>query len=286
MTKVLAAEIAARLPHIDAQRAFDHGFHLFGAGDAARDGRRRQAQTTLLAEHTVASLVPKIIGPALLIKGLEVAQLYPAPHWRPFRDVDLMVADADAAWDACRAVGYLNRPDDPDLPTLHQRPPLLTPDRRLGVDLHARPNTPGWASVDPDFIRETAQPSRTGIPGVQRPRDDVHALLMALHSWKASFSRQRDLFDAVLLASHSDVPVDETAASLGLGRFWAWTVRAAEALLVGGSSGSAKAVRFLAAEADDVSKRRRSRVLLPFLVVDPLRAARGTASDLRLPRRG
>ena len=132
---------------------------------------------------------------------------------------------------------------------------------------------------------ETAEPSRTGIEGISRPRDDLHALLVAMHGWNGGFTRLRDLLDAVLLASVSSVPVAETADRLGLGRFWRWTLRLAESELFGYRSTMARIVARAVVPRDlTIVAEKRSRMIAPYLVAGPIRVTRGHFQELRQSR--
>jgi hypothetical protein len=255
---------------------------LIGDATELAGQRRQQARTVLVSEDVLARL-GSTAGPAVLMKGLEVAQLYPAPTHRPFRDVDLLVRDAPLVWQRCVEAGYRPTPHHRVDLDHHHLPALASPCGQVGVDLHHRPNLPGWVTIDAELFFESAQPSRTGIEGIRRPRDDLHALLMAMHGWKGGFGRLRDLFDALLLASVSSVPVTETAAELGLRRFWAWTERIAEAELLGRASPLARAVtRALVPRRPGRSTHKWSRVLAPYLVANPIAVTKGHTADYRL----
>jgi hypothetical protein len=277
---LVGAHVASWPP--SAQRR--HGFDLL-VGDATELARRRrqQARTVLVSEAVLGDLGATGTGPAVLMKGLEVAQLYPAPTHRPFRDVDVLVRDPLSLWEGYVGVGYRPNPRRRVDIDHHHLPALASPYGALGVELHHRPNLPAWARIEAELLFETAEPSRTGIEGVRRPRDDLHALLMAMHGWIGGFGRLRDLFDALLLASASAVPVADTAAELGLRRFWTWTERIAAAELLGQASPLTRAVtRALVPRRVGRSIRTRARVLAPYLVANPIAVTRGHAADYRL----
>ena len=172
-----------------------HGFDLLGAhADAQR--RRQHARTVLVAESVLEEMSARPPGTVVLMKGLEVAQLYPDVVSRPFHDVDLLVTDPQGLWDEHRERGYGTNPNRRADIDHHHLPPLVHPAGHVGLELHHRPNAPGWAPVRPEQVFATAEPSRTPFDGILRPRDDLHALLLALHGWKSGFGRLRDLFDA------------------------------------------------------------------------------------------
>jgi Uncharacterised nucleotidyltransferase len=279
----LAAAMTERIRSWPLERAAGHGFELMVDDEHAAARRRAQARTVLLAEHVLAGTAELTGGRVVVMKGVEVAQLYPAIVHRPFRDVDLLVDDARTLWDRYVERGYRSRPSRRADIDHHHLPALVAPVGRIGLEIHLRPNTPGWAEIDPAWVIETAEPSRTGIGGVWRPRDDVHAVLLALHAWKGGFTRQRDLYDAVLLAAASEIPVERTAGQLGLGRCWAWTLRFAEALILDRADRRTRAMASaLLPHRAGVTDRKRVRLVAPYLVAGPVRVTRGHLAERRL----
>ena len=281
----LFQEVAATVRSWSPEKLRVHGFDLIFRGSDSSYLRRQHARTVLVGEHLLNELGSLGIGPVILMKGLEVAQLYPDPVDRPFRDVDLLVRNAQMVWQHYLDLGYrqdLSHGIDIDH---HHLPALADPTGVLGIEFHHRPNLPAWVRLDNHLVFDTAGPSRTGIVGIQRPRDDLHALLMAMHCWKGGFARLRDLLDALLLASVSALPVEETADELGLGRFWRWTVRFAEAELMGRSTFTTRTVaRVILPRRPRVADWKWSRVFAPYLVANPVRVSLGHLADYRLGR--
>ncbi len=268
------------------QRQQSHGFDLlFGDDDRLKADRRYHARRVLVGQHILGQQVAQHSSPMVLMKGLEVAQLYPNQLQRPFRDLDVLVRDARVRWDELVAQGYWQNPKRRLDIDHHHLPALADPTGMLGVELHHRPNVPGWATIPTELIFDTAQPSRTGVEGVLRPRDDVHALLMAMHCWKGGFTRQRDLFDAMLLAAHSDEGVEAMAASLGLRRFWRVTTRLAESVLFADDSKRVPMQRWIIPTANGIHQRARSQIVAPYLAVNPLRTSVTHARAWRAGRR-
>ena len=224
----------------DSSLQESHGFGLI-LGDPQQVHRRRMlhARTMLAGEAELQRLSAS--HPAVLMKGLEVAQLYPMPIQRPFRDLDLLVRNARDVWQRYVDFGYRRNPNRRVDIDHHHLPALATPSGAVGIEFHLRPNVPAWARIPTEMIFATAEPSRTGVAGLQRPRDDLHALLLALHCWKGGFGRLRDLLDALLLSNASEVPVEETAAQLGLAGLWRWTLRFADDRLFGHGSSASRA---------------------------------------------
>jgi hypothetical protein len=280
----LADELTAAIRQLPRQHAIDHGFGLMLDDDGAPDRRRAQARTTLLAEHLLTQSIAGWSDRVVLMKGLEVAHLYPSLIARPFRDVDVLVNNADTLWEHCVNDGYCQRPNRRADIDHHHLPALRAPFGGIGLEVHHRPNTPGWASIEADLILDTAEPSRTGIQGIWRPRDDIHALLMALHGWKGGFTRQRDLYDAILLAAVSTIPIEETAREFNLHRCWRWTVRLAEHAILGRSTVNATLANYVLPRNGGIQDRRRVRLASPFLVANPVRVTQGHYREFQLGR--
>ena len=262
-----------------------HGFDLlFGAADQLDRGRRAHARHVLVGRHLLRDQVEAHAGPIVLMKGLEVAMLYPSPVQRPFRDLDVLVRDPRVRWDRLVDKGFRSNPTRRLDIDHHHLPALEDTTGTLGVEFHHRANIPLWASIPTEFIIDTAEPSRTGIDGVLRPRDDVHALLMAMHCWEGGFTRLRDLFDALLLAASSEVPVEATAESLGLRRFWRVTERLAESQVLGEPARRVPLQRWIVPTKPGIDQRTKSRLIAPYTVCNPLRVTAAHARALRLSR--
>lgn len=261
-----------------------HGFKLMTGDEPDLENRRiAQARTVLVAQNLLEQLGISDSAPVVLMKGLEIAYLYPNVVERPFRDLDVLVRDPKTLWDTLVSAQYRPTPKHPLDIDHHHLPALEHPAGFLGVDLHHRPNVPGWVSIDPDLIFATAEPSRSGIPGILRPRDDLHALLIALHCWKSGFARLRDLYDALLLEAVSDRPVQDVASELGLARLWTATTQLAHALLLGEHN---KATRTLD-RVIDIRRlgrhgNKRTRLIAPYIVAGPVRVSRGHLRDYRI----
>jgi hypothetical protein len=269
------------------QRSIDVGGFGLLVGDptSLRARRRAHARTVLLAQDALAEIVALSDQPVVLMKGLEVAELYERPTMRPFRDVDVLCADPSALWSALSERGYRHRASRRSDIDHHHLPALASPRGRIGVEVHVRPNTPAWANVPLTRLTLAAPPSRTGVDGLLRPPDDVHALLMALHCWKGGFVRLRDAYDAVLLASVSESDVESAAESLGLGAMWRWTIRFIDTeLLRSGRPSHRLAARLALPGEAGVSGRRRARLLAPFLCNGPVAVVRSHATEYRLGR--
>lgn len=225
--------------------------HKLGPLAASRLRRLgRPLPPPLLAEERAASLamltaIPLIHrvrngceGPLLLLKGPEVAQLYPR-NGRRFGDIDVLTATADEVQRSLLGSGFLLGEPDFDMSDglHHHLHPLRWPTIWLNVEVHAGPNWPPRAQRPPlGEILEAAVPSACGIEGVSAPHPLHHTLILASHAWRHEpLFALRDLIDIAVLSEGLDAgELDRLAARWGIGRIWATTRGAAEALLYGG----------------------------------------------------
>jgi hypothetical protein len=281
-TTELARALTDAVTALPAPDAMALGFGAMADHDAACSMQRSQARTMLLAERLLAELPHD--QPIVLMKGLEVSQLYPIAAMRPFRDVDILVTDADRLWRSLVARGFRQRASRRLDLDHHHLPALKAPYGSIAVEVHTRPNVPAWAGLGSDVVLASAVPSRTGIEGILRPRDDVHALLMACHAWKAGFTRPRDLYDAALLAAAAEIDVDATARALKLAAFWRGTTDFTRARFLPDHDRRARLARAVMPHTEGTSERKRVRLVAPFLVANPARVVRGHATEFVLGR--
>ena len=271
---------------------------LEGAGlrvpPAVKAEVRTAALSMLLAAPTARRIRELSSGELLVLKGPEVAALYP-PAGRRFSDLDLMARDAEGVQAALLAAGFAEVDDEGFEQTgggHHHLHPLQPPDAGLKVEIHAFPNWPSSADVGPpvDEIFAAAVPSALRIEGVSAPRPDHHALLLACHAWRhGPLERLRDLLDVAVVADQ--VPradLDELARRWGVERLWRTTRTAIDALLLGERRGiplRVWAAHLPAARDRTVLENHLQRWLSPFSAMPPGRAVRETgrraAQDLR-----
>jgi hypothetical protein len=175
-------------------------------------------------------------GPLVLIKGPEVASLYP-DRARSFSDVDLLTPDAVGVHRALRAAGF-EEVDDPELfRDHHHLRPLKLPSLALKVEIHMRPLWP--QGVEPprlDEIVAGSDPSRIGIDGISAPNPIHHALIIAAHAWEHEpLHTLRDLTDVAAVSAGSAAgELDRTARSWRIAKLWRTTHGAIDALLGAG----------------------------------------------------
>lgn len=177
-------------------------------------------------------------GAMILMKGPEVAARYPDPALRPFRDVDLLVEDAEATQRAFLAAGFQAVGDPALYEDIHHLRPLAFPGLPLLVELHSRPK---WIEgLEPPASAELfalATEGEAGVDGVYALPPGHHALVLAAHSWgHEPLRRLRDLVDVAAVAQGLDRgDLRELAAAWHMERAWTTTIRAADALFLGGS---------------------------------------------------
>ncbi|MDX6400427.1 MAG: putative nucleotidyltransferase [Gaiellaceae bacterium] len=223
-------------------------------------------------------------GPAMVLKGPEIAARYPDPALRVYGDIDLLVPDAEEAHQAMLAAGFKLVGDPALYVDIHHLRPLLAAGVPLAVEIHSRPKwldplTPPTAPM----LFESAQPSATGVPGMLAPSPAQHAVLLAVHSWAHEpLRRIRDMIDVAVIASSADpAEIDELARAWGVRRLWRTTITAVDALL--GEERKPWALRIWAQNLD----RTRDRTVLEFHLqrwLSDFWAMPSPAAARRLPR--
>jgi hypothetical protein len=274
--------------------------HKLGALASRRLRRLEQPVPASLAADersaTVAALVATAVlervraacdVPLVLIKGPEVATLYPE-RARGFTDVDLFAPDAANVHATLRRAGF-EEVDDPELfRDHHHLRPLQWPSLALKVEIHLRPLWP--PGVEPPPLAEIvagAVPSRAGVDGIAAPNPTHHALIVAAHAWQHEpLHTLRDLIDVAALAAESSrSELDATARAWGIERLWGTTRDAAAAVLAGARPRAPVRIwgRHLAAVRErTVLENHLQRWLHGFAELPPHRALVAVADALRL----
>jgi Uncharacterised nucleotidyltransferase len=253
-------------------------------GDPVPGAVREEARAASLAFLTAAPLVARIRescdGALILLKGPEVAYLYPS-HARRFVDVDILAHRPVDVYESLLAAGFVHAPEPEELGDDHHHlPPLKWPTLALAIEVHASPNwMPGTHPAPLGEIFEAAQPSALGIEGVYAPSPLHHALILASHAWRhAPLDTVRDLVDVAAMTACADAEdVTRTAAAWRMDRVWKQTARAVDALFYGGPRSvplrtwarHLPAVREQSVFASDLRN-----VVAPFWAVAPHHAAR------------
>ena len=170
------ARLIERAPR-DSDLRF-HGVELLAAQSSRKRGKtpplhtiaaeRTAAAMSLIAPLVLQRALAAIEGPVVLMKGPEVAEYYENSLTRPYRDIDLLVEDAGAAWNAMVEAGF-EPTGDPELYIgIHHLRPLVLPGLPLVVEVHHDPKwLEGAAATKTDCSRPRFLP-RPGFPGFSR----------------------------------------------------------------------------------------------------------------------
>jgi hypothetical protein len=188
---------------------------------------------TPLLERTRASYD----GPLLLMKGPEVAALYPDPATRSYRDLDLIVPDACEAQAALIAAGFVETGDPRIYEGIHHLRPLQWKSLPLILEIHEQPKWVEWGTVPAtDELLAAGVPSVLGVEGVLTLPPAHHALVLAVHSWAHEpLRRLRDLIDLAALLEIADRgEVEALARRYGVERVWRTTEAAVDATFAAG----------------------------------------------------
>jgi Uncharacterised nucleotidyltransferase len=232
-----------RGPTLPGLRA--HRLHLLAARRWSALGR--PLPPDLMAEARTSGLfalvAPMILeraraaydGPMVLMKGLEVAALYPDPALRPFQDLDLLVGNAAEAHRALISAGFqpVAKPDAYYADRHHLRP-LCWPALPLVVEIHKRPEWPTWAAPPAtEDLLSASIPASVSVDGLQTLAPSHHALVLAAHSWaEAPLRRALDLVDIVAVsAGENRDELGRLARRWDIGGVWETMRAAADALL-------------------------------------------------------
>jgi Uncharacterised nucleotidyltransferase len=249
--------------------------------------RGRDVPIELLAEErqaAVATLAAPVLlervraawdGPLLLFKGPEAAARYPDAALRGFKDLDLLVPDAEAVQRALVAAGFQPIGDPSLYVGIHHLRPLALRGFPLAIEVHSEPKWP--ASLHPPSSQElfaSASAAALGVDGVLAPSPAHHALLLAGHSWAHEpLRRLRDLVDIAATIQNLDpFELSELSRAWKVERLWATTVAAIAALFYGGLSPLALrlwARNLLKARERTVLENHLERILSNFWVLSP-----------------
>lgn len=180
--------------------------------------------------ETVRSVCP---GQLVLVKGPEVARLYPGSA-RTFGDVDLLAAEAQAAQRALMRAGFVEVDDPEAFLDHHHLRPLKSPTIGLKVEFHTAPLWPAGTKAPPlEEILARSVAAGVGVDGISAPDPVHHALILSAHAWSHDPLRTlRDLVDvaAVSLAC-SEAELAQTAEAWGIPKIWRTTQASIQALL-------------------------------------------------------
>ena len=217
---------------------------------AARHFRRigRDVPDDFVAEErgaAVASLAAPLLlervravydGPAIILKGPEVAAVYPDPSLRRYADLDVLVADAPAVHRALLDAGFEQVGDPRLYVDIHHLRPLAVSEIPLHIELHTAPKwVDGRAAPSAAELFAETIPSST-TDGMLTLAPGAHALVLTAHSWAHEpLRRLRDMIDIAAIAADADLDeVDRRAADWGIQRLWRTTIAAVDSLFYDG----------------------------------------------------
>lgn len=238
-------ELVAQAPDLSALRR--HRLELLAARRQRRlgfavDGELRASVRSAAVADLAASFLLRRIratveGPVVVMKGPESAAAYPEAGCRPFRDLDVLTADADSAHVALLAAGFVEATTSRGSGhgSGHHTRPLAFPGVPLVVELHRTPHfIPGLPIPSSDVLFSLTGPSRTGIAGVEGFVPCADAVLLAVHGWAhGPLERIGHLVDiAAVLGDDERDRADELACSWGCERLWRTTIACIDALLL------------------------------------------------------
>ena len=272
-----------------------HGVDLLAAQHDRRLGRtpalhtiaatRTAAAASLIAPLVLQRALAAVKGRVVLMKGPEVAEHYENPLTRSYRDIDLLVEDAEAAWQEMVAAGF-EPTGDPELYVgIHHLRPLVLPGLPLVVEVHHDPKWLEGAAPPTAELLATAVPSVTGIPGLLTLEPARHAVVLAVHAWAhVPLSRLGRLIDVAAVSQGVDRA--ETAAiarAWNVERLWRVTQATIDSLLSQGPrplAGRIWARHLWSARERTVLERHLERWLGPFSMLPPADAAKVTGRSL------
>jgi hypothetical protein len=279
-----------------------HGVELLAAQSARKRGEspalhtiaaeRTAAATSLIAPLVLQHVLAAVKDPVVLMKGPEVAEYYENSLTRPYRDIDLLVEDAGAAWKAMVDAGF-QPTGDPELYVgIHHLRPLVLPGLPLVVEVHHEPKWLEGMAPPTSELLQTAVPSATGIPGLLTLEPTRHTVVLAVHAWAhVPLSRLGRLVDIAAVAQGLDRPaLRAVAAAWNVERMWETTSSTIDSLLGSGRrplSGRIWARHLWSVRERTVIERHLEQWLAPFSALPPLPALRSSlervAGDISLP---
>jgi hypothetical protein len=285
------------LERLDADAARAHGLaplvaeRLRSRGGVVPDAfiqeERAAKMANLIAPSVLARARAAYDGPMLLLKGPEVAALYPGQA-RMIVDLDLLVADAPAAWEALLGSGFVQADRLKGVtPEFYHLNPIELPGVPLPIELHKSFRWPNGLRPPPnETLFGAAVPATVDVPGILAPAKAHHAVLLAGHAWaERPLERLRDLIDVALMAEGIDArDLHQIASEWGWGRVWRTTRSTIEWLLE--DARRPAAVRLWARHlsgfrAPSAVELQLRRWLSPFWALRPPSALREIAYDVK-----
>ena len=276
---------------LEAERRRELGHSL---PDGLEAELRSAVRATLVTRSLLARVRELCDGPILVLKGPEVAAVYPAPWLRPYSDLDILVPDAEGVERRLRRAGFGGVGPPMDWDALHHVQRLASPDVLASIEVHRRPKwVPGARAPTVAELLRDAVPSATGVNGLLAPSRGHHAVLLAAHAWaERPLGRLGDLVDVAAMLAPEPNDSEELARRYGIQRVWRATLSAIDALLVRDRrtwATSSWARHLPQVRERTVLEAHLARLLEPFASLPPRQASAGLLRGLRqtlLPSRG
>ena len=247
-----------------------------------REAERAAAIRAVAVPYLLRCVRTAVGGTLVLMKGPEAAASYRFPECRPFKDLDILTADAAADQSTLLRAGFVALPGGAE----HHLPPLALPGVPMAVELHQAPHyVPGLPVPPTESLLRLTRPSRTGVTGIDGLIPEAHAVLLAVHGWAhGPLERVGDLIDvAAVLAEGRRARADALAESWGCDRLWRATTAAIDALLL--KRGAPVALRTWARHLSGTREPRvletyLARVLAPMWALPPSSVLGGIGAEL------
>jgi hypothetical protein len=224
-----------------------HGIHLLAAQRFRSLGRPVSAQLeddawsaavfSLAAPFVLERVRESCSGQIVLMKGPEVAFRYPGPALRGFRDVDLLVPDAEAVQRRLVAAGFEPVGLPEKYAAIHHLRPLAYPGLPLLVEVHDRPKWPEYLPTPAkEELLDAAVPSSIGIDGIDTLPPAHHALVLAAHAHAhGPVTKLVHALDIALMAGDADRDeLTALARRWEMEHLWRTTSAIADALFADG----------------------------------------------------
>jgi hypothetical protein len=197
-------------------------------GEAVPPDIERLAMGAAYASVTATPLLQKVVDilqePVLVLKGPEVARLYPERTLRTYGDLDLLVADLPSAERRLIEAGFFELMPGKKIEGHHHDSPLGLGSMALKIELHRDPGWLRWLTPPADReLFQTAVPSVTGVANTYALPDEQLALYLASHAWRhGPYTSLVHLIDIELVRQRTDPErLQELARLWGIEKVWA-----------------------------------------------------------------
>jgi hypothetical protein len=196
-------------------------------GESVPADIERLALGAAYASVTSAPLLERIVEilqePVLVLKGPEVARLYPERNLRTYGDLDLLVSDLPAAERRLIDAGFAELMPGRKIEGHHHDSPLGLTGMALMIELHRDPGWLSWLTPPANVeLLRAAVPSATRVAGALALPLEQQALFLASHAWRhGPYTSLIHLIDIELARQQTDSrTIAELAQRWGIERVW------------------------------------------------------------------